>query len=96
VKAVPSGSKTRVFVSWNGATAVAAYRVLAGRTSHKLAIAAKNARKTPRKGFETAITVRSAGPFVKVQALDAKGRVLGTSRAVRRQNTSGNAPAPTY
>jgi hypothetical protein len=80
-------------VSWNGATEVAAYRVLAGRTSRRLGVVAKSAK---RQGFETTATVKSAGPIVKVQALDAKGRVLGTSKAVRRQNTSGNAPAPSY
>jgi hypothetical protein len=93
VKAVPSGSRTRVFVSWNGATKVASYRVFAGPTSRKLAVVAKSAK---RQGFETTATVKSAGPIVKVQALDAKGRVLGASKAVRRQNTSGNAPAPSY
>jgi hypothetical protein len=93
VKAVPGASKTRVFVSWNGATKVASYRVLAGPTTRKLAVVAKSAK---RQGFETTATVKSAGPIVKVEALDAKGRVLGTSRAVRRQNTTGNAPAPSY
>jgi hypothetical protein len=93
VAASPVGSKTRVFVSWNGATRVAAYRVLAGPSSRKLSVVTKAAK---RQGFETTITVRSAGPIVKVQALDAKGKVLGTSRPVRRQNTSGNPPAPSY
>jgi hypothetical protein len=56
------------------------------------------AKSAKRQGFETTITVKSAGPIVKVLALDAKGKVLsgGVSRAVRRQNTSGNAPAPSY
>jgi Arylsulfotransferase (ASST) len=93
VAARPIGSRTRVYVSWNGATEVAAYRVFAGPASRKLEVAAKAAK---RRGFETAIAVRSLGPIVKVQALDAKGRVLGTSNAVRKQNTSGNAPTPSY
>jgi hypothetical protein len=93
VKATPNGSRTRVFVSWNGATQVASYRVMAGPTSRRLAVIGKNAK---RSGFETTINVKSAGPIVKVLALDAKGKVLGVSRAVRRQNTSGNAPAPSY
>jgi hypothetical protein len=93
VAALPSGARTRVYVSWNGATEVAAYRVAAGPTGRSLALVAKRA---PRRGFETAITVRSAGPVVQVQALDARGRVLGTSRAVRRQNTRGTQPAPVY
>jgi hypothetical protein len=93
VAAVPSGARTRVYMSWNGATEVAAYRVSAGPTGRKLAVVSKRA---PRRGFETAITVRSAGPVVQVKALDSKGRVLGTSRAVRRQNTRGTQPAPVY
>jgi hypothetical protein len=93
VAALASGSRTRVYVSWNGATEVASYRVLAGPTSRRLTVVAPRAK---RQGFETSVTVRSGGPIVQAQALDAKGHVLGTSRAVRRQNTSGNVPAPTY
>ena len=89
----PSGRRTRVYTSWNGATQVAGYRIFAGASSRNLKVIAKRVTK---RGFETAKTIKSAGPIVKVQALDANGRVLGTSRAVRRQNTSGNAPAPVY
>jgi hypothetical protein len=89
----PSGRNTRVYVSWNGATEVRSWRIWAGRSSRKLAVVAK---KVTKSGFETAKTIKGAGPIVKVQALDKRGRVIGTSRAVRRQNTSGNAPAPTY
>lgn len=89
----PSGGRTRVYASWNGATEVSAWRIWAGKSGSKLKVVA---RKVTKAGFETAKTIRSAGPIVKVQALDRKGRVIGTSRAVRRQNTSGNAPQPTY
>jgi hypothetical protein len=89
----PSGKKTRVYASWNGATDVAAWRIWAGKSSRKLKVVAK---KVSKSGFETSRTVKTAGPIVKVQALNKKGRVIGTSRAVRRQNTSGNAPQPTY
>jgi hypothetical protein len=54
------------------------------------------AKRVAKGGFETAKKIGSAGPMVKVQALNSKGRVIGTSRAVRRQNTSGTEPAPTY
>ena len=91
--AVPSGSATRVYASWNGATEVTAWRIWAGRSSHRLKLVAK---KVGRVGFETARTVHSSGPYVKVQALDRKGRVIGTSRVVRRQNTSGSTPSPVY
>jgi hypothetical protein len=89
----PSGSRTRVYASWNGATEVAAWRIWAGPTSRRLKVVAK---RLTRGGFETAKTIRSGGPIVKVQALNSKGKVIGTSRAVRRQNTSGNAPSPSY
>jgi hypothetical protein len=89
----PAGKRTRLYASWNGATEVKAWRVWAGPTSRRLKVVAK---KVTKAGFETAKTVSSGGPIVKVQALDGKGRVIGTSRAVRRQNTSGNEPAPTY
>src|SRR4051794_11454422 len=88
----PAGKLTRVYVSWNGATQVAAYRIFAGKSSHRLAAIST----VKRGGFETAKTIKSSGPVVRVQALDAKGRVLGTSRAVRRENTSGNTPVPSY
>ena len=89
----PSGGATRVYASWNGATEVAAWRIWAGPTSRRLKVVAKRVAKG---GFETAKKIKSAGPIVKVQALNSKGRVIGTSRAVRRQNTSGTEPAPTY
>jgi hypothetical protein len=38
---------------------------------------------TPRAGFETAITVHTAEPYVGVQARDRSGRVLGTSAVAR-------------
>jgi hypothetical protein len=72
---------------------VATYRIFAGSSSRKLKLVAK---RVPKSGFETAKTIKSGGPVVKVQAVDSKGHVLGTSRAVRRQNTSGDAPAPVY
>ena len=88
-----SGKRTRVYASWNGATDAAAWRIWAGKSSHRMKIVA---RKVKRAGFETARTVSSSGPIFKVQALSASGRVIGTSRTVRRQFTSGNTPSPQY
>jgi hypothetical protein len=69
-----------VYASWNGATAVASWRVLAGDSPGSLAPAAG----APRAGFETAIPLASAAaaPYVAVQALDASGAVLGVSPTV--------------
>jgi len=37
----------------------------------------------PRKGFETAITLRTDGRYVAVKAKDRSGRVLGTSKTLK-------------
>ena len=68
-----------VAASWNGSTNVASWRVLAGTTATALAPLAT----APRNGFETTQTVRTAGPYVAVQALDGSGNVLGTSATVK-------------
>ncbi|HEY2636483.1 MAG TPA: hypothetical protein VGI54_03770, partial [Solirubrobacteraceae bacterium] len=63
-----------IHVSWNGATAVCRWQV---RARGKVVATA------PWAGLETRIAVAGArGPFV-VRALDARGRVLGASHAVR-------------
>jgi hypothetical protein len=67
-----------VYASWNGATAVKSWTVLAGRAQTSLA----RIGSAPKSGFETAIAVRSKGPYFAVQALDAKGRALSTSLPV--------------
>jgi hypothetical protein len=48
-----------VFVSWNGATDVATWAVLAGKTPSALATAGSQSRA----GFETKISVNSEGPY---------------------------------
>ncbi len=69
-----------VYVSWNGATEVAEWQVLAGPGADRL----EAVGSAPRKGFETAITVETAEPYVGVRAKGDSGRVLGASRAVKR------------
>jgi hypothetical protein len=69
----------RVFASWNGATEVARWQVLAGSSEDALRGVASKARN----GFETEITARTDASLVAVRALGRKGQVLGTSRAVR-------------
>jgi arylsulfotransferase ASST len=72
----PHASAT-VYASWNGATEVAGWRVLGGSTPARLAALSA----APRQGFETAIQA-PARRYLAVQALDAQGRVLGTSAPV--------------
>lgn len=68
-----------VYASWNGATQVATWQVLAGDT----AAALSPSGSAPRSGFETLIRRSATARYVAVQALDAAGNVLGTSTPVR-------------
>ncbi len=74
----PPAGRT-VFASWNGATEVRSWRVLAGRHPGALAPAAE----ALRSGFETAIAVADEGPIFVAVALDAAGRELGRSAPIR-------------
>ena len=76
-RAGASGTVT-VAASWNGATNVASWQVLAGSSQAALTQVASVAKA----GFQTTIAVPSAGPYVQVQALNAAGSVIGTSAAV--------------
>jgi hypothetical protein len=67
---------TTVYVSWNGATQVVSWRVLAGAGAGRLTAVAT----TPQSGFETVIPVPQGYTSFKVQALGADGRVIGVSR----------------
>jgi hypothetical protein len=68
-----------VYASWNGATGVSSWRVLAGSSPGSLA-----ARGTmPDSGFESSVTVPGAYSYVAVQALAADGSLLATSPTVR-------------
>jgi hypothetical protein len=73
------GGGVRVYASWNGATQVSAWAVLAGRKRASLA----DIGSVSRTGFETEIAVHHPGPFFAVRALDRAGRSLGISGTVR-------------
>ena len=64
-----------VYASWNGATDVVSWRVLAGATASALHGAATRAQH----GFETGLPVPSGARTVEVQALGPHGTVLSTS-----------------
>jgi hypothetical protein len=67
---------TTVYASWNGATQVVSWRVLAGSGAGNLAVV----KTTARSGFETVIPVLPSYRSFEVQALNVDGRVIGTSR----------------
>jgi hypothetical protein len=68
-----------VAASWNGATNVASWRVLAGSSSTTLAAVASGAKT----GFQTTISLPAPAAYVAVQALDPNGAVLGTSPTIK-------------
>jgi len=79
VVASASSGRLSVYASWNGDTRTASWRLLAGTsTSHLAAVAT-----APRLGFETAIAAPAPAPFIAVQALDASGKVIGSSKTIR-------------
>jgi hypothetical protein len=67
-----------VVASWNGATEVVGWTLLAGPDAAHLTPVGS----APRTGFETAIRVTITEPLIAVQARDEQGSVLATSRAV--------------
>jgi len=74
-----TGEETVVHASWNGATGIASWRVLAGNGAASL---------TPQAligadGFESSITLPTKYTYAAVQALDAAGHVIGTSPAAK-------------
>jgi Arylsulfotransferase (ASST) len=70
-----TGEETIVHMSWNGATGVASWRVLAG--AHPSSLKAQST--VPAGGFESVADLPEKWEFVAVQALDSNGQVLGTS-----------------
>ena len=77
----PSGAvgtgrhRTTVYASWNGATGVQVWQVLAGRDAKHLKLVAS----APANGFETAIRLRRSYRAYKVRAVDSHGHLLRSS-----------------
>jgi hypothetical protein len=71
-------AEVTVYTSWNGATEVTTWQVLAGPSPDQL----RPVGSALWDGFETAIAVRTAEPYIGVQAKDRSDRVIGTSKAV--------------
>ncbi len=66
---------TQVWASWNGATTVASWQVLAGPSPRSL-----SAQMTvAKRGFEMAVSASTGQPYFAVQALNSTGQVLATS-----------------
>jgi hypothetical protein len=76
-----TGDSTAVFASWNGASEVAKWRVLAGSAPESLNAQAM----TPASEFESSVILPDAYSYVAVQALGAAGQLLATSPTERVQ-----------
>ncbi len=80
ISTVATATRARVYASWNGATDVTSWRVLAGQSSSTLSPVGQY----PKTHFESNMWVETTQPFLAVQALGSGGQVLGTSGAVAR------------
>jgi EmrB/QacA subfamily drug resistance transporter len=68
--------KTTVYASWNGATQLVSWRLLAGASSNRL----RAVSSATKAGFETAISVPQSYQSFQLQALGAKGKIVGVSK----------------
>jgi hypothetical protein len=73
-----AGRGLRAYVSWNGATEVASWQLLAGASEDALSPVAR----TFARGFESSLRASSQGPCFAARALDRWGGTLGQSPAV--------------
>jgi hypothetical protein len=71
-------SAVSVYASWNGATEVAKWQILAGSSPGTLSRVAK----VPRSGFETRVDLNTTASVFAIRALDSSGRVIGRSAAI--------------
>ncbi|HEU0256670.1 MAG TPA: arylsulfotransferase family protein [Microbacteriaceae bacterium] len=78
ISASTSADTTAVHMSWNGATEIAHWRILAGETGSSL----HEVATVPHSHFETLARI-AATKAVRAQALDKSGAVLGTTRAIK-------------
>jgi len=72
------GGNVKVSMSWNGSTKVAKWRARAGGQPKSLS----QALEADRTGFETTLTLPGTPEYVVADALDAQGKVLGSSAAI--------------
>jgi Arylsulfotransferase (ASST) len=83
-----NGGKATVYASWDGDTQVVGWRVLAGNSAQSL----KTVATKSKSGFETTIPLTKTYKAYKVQALDPKGKVLGTSNAFPTSSSNNGLP----
>ena len=84
-----TGEETIVHASWNGATGISDWRVLVGEHDGSL-----RPRVTiPASGFESSTILPTRYPYVAVQALNSRGRVLGASQTTHTISYAASLPS---
>jgi Arylsulfotransferase (ASST) len=84
-----TGEETIVHMSWNGASEVARWRVLAGKRPESL-----EAQTTiPASDFESSTTLPKKYAYAAVQALDSASHVLGSSKTATVTSYAAALPA---
>jgi hypothetical protein len=76
----PTQQGTRVYASWNGATGVVMWRVLAGPNPSSM----QQVGQFPKTTFESGTWIETTQPYISVQALGTNGQILSTSPTVNR------------
>jgi hypothetical protein len=84
-----TSEETIVHASWNGATEVSSWRVLAGKRPGSLAVQTT----MPASGFESSTTLPKKHAYVAVQALDSAGHTLASSRTVKVISYAASLPS---
>jgi hypothetical protein len=93
-----TGEETIVHASWNGATGVASWRVLAtarrpeGSANGQPPQSLTPVTTFPTSDFESSTILTKRYAYVAVQALDSRGRLLETSRPVQVGSYASSFP----
>lgn len=74
-----AAGRRRLYVSWNGATEVAAWRLEAGPARNDL----QAVLTRPKQSFETSMPSPQRDGFATAVALDTRGQILGRSNTIR-------------
>lgn len=69
-------------MSWNGATEIKQWAILASNSSTTLATADNLWKNVTKTGFETNATVGTSARYIRAAALNADGEVLGATGIV--------------
>jgi hypothetical protein len=74
-----AAGRRRLYVSWNGATEVASWRLEAGPARKEM----QAVLTRPKQSFETSFANPRGARFATAVALDARGQILGRSNTIR-------------